>query len=241
VVEIFNIIGDQSELPILIVLDTSDGLFFNGGENKISITQSNNTLSLLHSLIGKFNNRTYLSLHYEYTVSQKKKQFNNLVSDYHQKYNMLKVPRSRQMDAEDMLKLFQSADLPIECWDHYGRLRVVFLYLEKWGSDIGFDNLAQDWKTYKTSIGHGHLWHYTMTRFWCLIIWTLMMKDCEINKEINSGFQSLYNKHPEIHNGKLFFTYYSKEVGFSDLARKQWVEPDLVTDCFPDEIVLGLS
>jgi len=125
----------------------------------------------------------------------------------------------------EMAKKFQDCTLELEMWDHYGRLRIVDYSLMKYGYKKTIDPngwLCTNWRKYKTSIGHGNLWNYTLTRFWANILYNLQAKNNY------KSFNILYTSNPPIHNGKLFQQYYSNEVLFSDNAKNSWVEPNLI-------------
>ena len=124
-----------------------------------------------------------------------------------------------------MAQQFQSGTMPLHIWDHYGRLRIVDYSLMKYGYANTIDPngwLCKHWKSYKTTIGHGDLWHYSLTRFWINIIYNLQTK----NKY--KTFDELYKNNPNIHTGSLFKKYYSDDVIFTPKARNEWVQPNLV-------------
>lgn len=141
--------------------------------------------------------------------------------------NVIPNITSRNISENILISKFINATLPLEIWDHYGRLRIVYYSLMKYGILGTMDPqgwLCTNWKKYKTSVGHGHLWHYTLTRFWAQILFGI------ISKNFYKSFDELYNNHPEIHQGKLFQKYYSNDVLFSDQARNQWIPPNLIAN-----------
>ncbi len=147
-----------------------------------------------------------------------------MMNNIQSKPNPLGKLSSRSISTKELVILFEKCKLPLELWDHYGRLRIVSYAITKYGFQKAFEQdswLCMVWKKYKTSIGHGHLWHYTLTRFWGNIIYNLHKKG------IYSSFDELYDKNPEIHFGKLFQKYYTNDVLFSKDARNHWVPPNL--------------
>lgn len=129
--------------------------------------------------------------------------------------------QSRTLPDEDLLQMFENQTLPINSWDHYGRLRVVYLSIKKRGF---LDTIKQDgwlcssWRKYKKSIGHEKLWNYTLTRFWASIIYLID------EKNEYSGFNHFYEANTKLHSGSLFKQYYGDEI-FSDKAKINWLPP----------------
>ena len=123
---------------------------------------------------------------------------------------------------DQFVKQFDKGTLPLEMWDHYGRLQIVYYSVVKFGLPPTMQLnswLCTKWKSYKESIGHGHLWNYTLTMFWAQIIAKLAPK--------YNNFNELYADNTWIHNGNLYRSYYSDEIIFSSAAKNNWVKPDL--------------
>ena len=129
---------------------------------------------------------------------------------------------SKNIKIMDMVKLFENCTLPIELWDHYGRLRIVHYSIRKYGFNDSINQngwLCTNWKKYKTSIGHGDKWHYTLTRFWINII-------SQLNETYDS-FEKMYAEVPMIQRGNLFKDYYSDDIIANQYARNNWIAPNL--------------
>lgn len=145
--------------------------------------------------------------------------------------NAASVPRvtanemtSKTIGSKEMMKEFENCTLPMTLWDHFGRLRVVFLSLTKFGYENTIDPngwLCSNWKKYKMSIGHAHLWNYSLTRLWVNIIVKA------IRNTASSNFDELYQRNPHLSNGKLHMQYYTSDVLFTDQARNSYVPPNL--------------
>jgi len=131
---------------------------------------------------------------------------------------------SLNISDQNLMNQFETTTLPMQLWDHYGRLRLVDISLRKYGYSNTINQngwLMKHWKAYKTSIDHGHLWHYSLTRFWIEILYHLQQTGQY------SNFDKLYSANPMIHRGKLFLEYYTPEVIFGQLARETWILPNL--------------
>ncbi len=125
---------------------------------------------------------------------------------------------------DDLCHEFQNCTLPMKIWDHYGRLRIVSLSLAIYGLTDTLDLngwLCVCWKNYKTSLGHGHLWHYTLTCFWARLIHKYMSQRPDLT------FEQVYQLLPLLSNGSLYKQYYTDAYLMSPEARQKWIEPDL--------------
>lgn len=130
---------------------------------------------------------------------------------------------SINISSTDLMSHFEDATLPLSTWDHYGRLRVVYLALKYHGYKDTIDPsgwLCTNWKKYKTTVGHGHLWNYSLTRFWVELI--SHARVCCGNA---GGFKTIWKNNPAFHNGSLHKGFYT-DVIYSEQAKKQWVPPD---------------
>ena len=124
-----------------------------------------------------------------------------------------------------MVKQFVDCELSIENWSHFNRLRLVYFSLKNFGYEKTTNQsewLCVSWNKYKNTIGHSHLWNYTLTKLWIDQIFSLMLKNPKMD------FAQLYSEYDYLSDGNLHKKYYTNEVLFSDKARKEWVEPDLI-------------
>lgn len=129
------------------------------------------------------------------------------------------------LSLDDLAINFVNTTLPIVDWDHRNRLRIVYyslcnVGLEKTMNPNGW--LCRNWRKYKTSIGHGNLWNYTLTMFYAKLIYKNMFENYSI-----ISFDDLYNAQHNLQNARLFNEYYSNEVLFTPFAKENWVEPNL--------------
>jgi hypothetical protein len=126
---------------------------------------------------------------------------------------------------EELVKQFVDCELSIKNWSHLNRLRLVYFSLKNFGYDKTIDQsgwLCVSWNKYKNTIGHSHLWNYTLTKFWIDQIFSLVTSNPQMN------FAQLYDKYDYLTNGNLHKKYYSNEILFSDKAKYNWVEPYLI-------------
>jgi len=126
-----------------------------------------------------------------------------------------------KLGEQQVLEQFEAATLPLELWNNYGRLYVVWAAMNKTGYEDCLNKngwLCTHWKRYKESVGHGEKWHYTLTTFWVRIIHSVY--------DQSTSFRELYQTNADLQNGALWKRYYSEKTLMSDAARNDWVEPD---------------
>jgi len=83
--------------------------------------------------------------------------------------------------------------------------------------------LCKNWFKYKASIGHGKLWHFTLTTFWVKIVADI------IEKTTYDTFEAFWTANSVVQDASLHKKYYSDErLMKNPKARKEWVEPDLM-------------
>ena len=126
---------------------------------------------------------------------------------------------------EELVKQFVNCELSIENWNHFNRIRLVYFSLKNFGYDKTIDQsewLCVNWNQYKNTIGHSHLWNYTLTKFWVDQIFSLILSNPQMD------FAQLYSEYDYLSDGNLHKKYYSNEVLFSDEARIKWISPDKI-------------
>jgi hypothetical protein len=221
-----NILYENKNIPIAIIVEYYNHNNIDSVENDVQLIEKDIIKSSMHKffivdvsvmngvLIKFYNNKSTKSISTDEMVE------NWLISHFQQKNKKTTNLSSVNISGLRLMDEFYKGTLPIELWDHYGRLRVVWCSLIRFGYDktINPDGwLCSSWKRYKTSIGHGDKWNYTLTRFWIEILW-------KIQKTYNyNNFYDLYKNNINIHSGKLFQQYYGNEI-FTEKAKNGWIE-----------------
>jgi hypothetical protein len=230
---VVTIVQNNTHIPIMIYLEDNVkkqepiinkpwSLSSEEIKNKQQMDLQNNITTQFKNIIEQLSKK-YSNFKYFYDTSLANNWFNSAVDRDNPNKKEVKLT-STNIDSNMMAEQFQNETLPLHIWDHYGRLRIVHYSLMKYGYKNTIDQsgwLCTNWKAYKTSIGHGDLWHYSLTRFWVNVIYNLQIKNNY------KSFDELYNNNPSIQNGSLFKKYYSDNVIFTPKARMEWVEPDL--------------
>lgn len=131
---------------------------------------------------------------------------------------------SRTIDPKEMMNEFENCTMDMRLWDHFGRIKMVYLSLKVKGYNDTIDTngwLCTNWRKYKTSIGHGDLWNYSLTRMWTEII------KMAIERYPDWTIAKIFDTFDFMQKGSLFKEFYRSETIFSFKARREWIEPDL--------------
>ena len=136
---------------------------------------------------------------------------------------------SKEVEAKHLYNMFMDGILPVNLWDHYGRLKIAHCYILKHGinsitaSQNKETSLEYYWKRYLKNIGHENRWNCSLTYFWAKILWNTIRK----YPTYSYTFDLLYLKESLLGINKLHLQYYSMGLLYSNIAKQIWVEPDL--------------
>ena len=122
-------------------------------------------------------------------------------------------------EVEEVVHRFECCEFAIDEFDHVSHLTVAVVYLARYGEAVAMDRMRES--LLRFSRHHGRMgYHETITQFW------LRMVAAE-----PAASQPLYLRANEIvsmfADKDLVFQYYTRERLMSDVAKKEWVEPDL--------------
>ena len=206
-----------SHIPILIVIENCPEINNDGKKSdEINLLNKINKSNVRYEFLNeKFHNFSYI---HGGSGLNNLEWFNSRVLTF-------KSLPINLLGLEELVKQFVDCELSIKNWSHLNRLRLVYFSLKNFGYEKTIDQsgwLCVCWNKYKNTIGHSHLWNYTLTKFWVDQIFSLMLSNSQMD------FAQLYTEYDYLSNGNLHKKYYSNELLFSDKARSQWVKPDLV-------------
>lgn len=133
------------------------------------------------------------------------------------------------MTNTQMMESFQNGTFPTNGWCHYGRQRMIYLALKYKGykDTIRQDGwLSRHWKSYLNIIGLGHIWNYTILRFWIEIM--AHVRNCGANQ--GYGFRSLWRNNDMLRDPHLYELYYRNVIDLPKVCDdpRDWVRPDLI-------------
>ncbi len=127
----------------------------------------------------------------------------------------------------EIVRSFENGTISRERWKHAGHLTVAFYYIENSKSldeatdkmRAGIFNLL---KAFDVDLEKEMPYHETMTRFWMVIV-----SDFAKNKNGYSIVETANLIVENLGDKDLPLRFYSRELLFSDAARKNFIEPDL--------------
>lgn len=125
------------------------------------------------------------------------------------------------MTDEAFLRAFEECTLPKTEFRHQGHLRICFMYLGKYDFDTAMQRVCEGIIRFATSLGALHIFHLTLTCAWVHIV----AKAMQGNKQ--TSFAAFIEASNYLLDKDLPKRYYSEQVLSSELARKEWIEPDL--------------
>lgn len=131
---------------------------------------------------------------------------------------------SSSKDYPEWLLIDQFIDLtlPDSMLDHYNKLRLIYYAILKYGirPTLNYDSwVFSKFREYDKKDD----WNYTISRFYCLYIWSLLKK----HNYMNMSFETLVEKHPELDDDNLIYDYYNKKDLENQYSKRNWIEPTI--------------
>jgi hypothetical protein len=124
------------------------------------------------------------------------------------------------MTDEQFLAKFQ--DCTLEEFHHEDHIRMTWLYLRKFGGEVGSEKVKEGIKRFAAAKNATTLYHETITQFWIRLVKHAM------TKHPGETFHKFFVSFPLLHDSKSIFRHYTKDFLMSDAARQDWLEPDLL-------------
>ena len=133
-------------------------------------------------------------------------------------------PYRSDREVEEVVRGFESCELPPAEFNHREHLIVALLYLLREPDAEALGRIRAGIARYAAAHGvNPSLYHETITVFWLRRVRAFIARAGE-----GAGLAALANEvSRECGPSRLVFDYYSKELVDSDAARRGWVEPDL--------------
>jgi hypothetical protein len=129
---------------------------------------------------------------------------------------------------KQLIREFESLNLPIRLWNHYGKLRLMhnYLLINEYKTLVSnMSILYVTWKKYINHIKQKFTWNYTLFAFWLNILQKLKLKYKYKYKYEN--FVDLCKKYTFITNEFYYKKFYSDELIQTEYAKEYIAQPDL--------------
>jgi hypothetical protein len=127
-------------------------------------------------------------------------------------------------EVEDVVRRFESCELPPADFNHREHLLVALCYLLRLGEAEALERVRARINAYVAAHGiNPNLYHETITAFWLKRV-RAYLERAGAGRDLAEMTNALA---AECGSSRLIFDYYSKELIDSEAARRVWVEPDL--------------
>lgn len=119
---------------------------------------------------------------------------------------------------------FQSAAFPPALFTHEAHVRIAWIHIKKYGCEKAIDNITGQLLDYVEAIGETGIYNHTLT------VAAVKAINHFINKAASSDFAGFLEEFPRLitHFKELMAFHYSVDIFNSEIAKQQFIEPDLV-------------
>lgn len=126
-------------------------------------------------------------------------------------------------DDEEFGRQFDSGGVMPAQFDHRAHLRLAYVHLAVHGPEHAVHTFRHSLQGFlqRHRIDPAKF-HETLTQAWLSAVWYFMQRFGD-----TSSSEDFLGKSAALHDPKVMLTHYSKEVLFSDDARREFVAPDL--------------
>ncbi len=134
------------------------------------------------------------------------------------------MPHGISSEDQDFLARFESGAIPAADFDHRSHVRLAYVRLCQGGVDSAHAAVREGLLGFLThhGIDPSAKYHETLTRGWLLAVKIAMDSGPE-----TASAAEFIAANPALLNSKALLEHYSKDLLFSDEARRSFVEPDL--------------
>lgn len=133
------------------------------------------------------------------------------------------------MTDDELVRAFESTDLPASDFPHEAHVRVAWCYLRASPFHIALARFATALQAFATAKRATHKYHETITVAWMALVAERLAATPDLDW---SGFATA---HPDLFQRPSLVTrFYSDEKLASDLARRTFVLPDWAHECKTD-------
>jgi hypothetical protein len=106
---------------------------------------------------------------------------------------------------------------------HRAHIRMAWLYLRAYGLELGTQRIREGIQRLARQHGATQKYHETITVFWALLVHHTIMDNLS-----SADFETFVKSYPILLNSQAIYRHYSHDRLWSDAARREWVEPDVL-------------
>jgi hypothetical protein len=117
---------------------------------------------------------------------------------------------------------FERCVIPNDAFRHRDHLRLAWIYLRESDQDTAIKRLTQSILRYAHYHGAGQKYHETLTQTWARIVGLAIAEAPQA-----PSIDELLTVHPHLLDQNLPLRHFSRDLLWSDPARRRWVDPDL--------------
>ena len=126
-------------------------------------------------------------------------------------------------ELESLVRDFEGCTLPREAWTHRAHLAVSVWYLFHFSREEATRLIRTGIQRYNASLGNTKGYHETVTLAWIAVVAAELSASTDKSLEFLADFiPSKYGR------CDFLLKHFSKELLFSEFARQEWVNPDLL-------------
>lgn len=127
------------------------------------------------------------------------------------------------LELQSLVFQFENCTLPRESWTHRAHLSVALWYLFHFPREEATGRIRNGIQRYNESLGIGTGYHETMTLAWIEILAGFLQESSAV-----ANLEELVER-ATVRFGiaNYLLQIFSRDRLFSELARREWVEPDL--------------
>ena len=122
-------------------------------------------------------------------------------------------------EVEEVARRFESCEFAIDAFDHTAHLTVAVVYLARYGEEEAMNHMRES--LLRFSRHHGKMgYHETITRFWLRVV----AAEPATTQTLCARANQIVGKYAD---KDFILQFYTRDRLMSDLAKKEWVEPDV--------------
>jgi hypothetical protein len=130
-----------------------------------------------------------------------------------------------QLSDDAFEQQFADCELDAELFSHEAHLRLAWIHVMKYGVETAVDNVSQQLKNYTQYLGAAEKYNKTVT------VAAVRAVNHFVNKSSFNNFSDFINEFPRLKNKfkEIIGFHYGIDIFKSEQAKKEYVEPDLLS------------